>query len=242
MNVRFRFASLLEDGLILLNPSSYTGEYLISAVGLSEYGKINLDCAIDLLCHEYWEIGEFSGETSLKRLLPVIGEACCFGAEPERLWDFAHIMQPYAFFPDKCLLVIRDPLATLSQMLSYVSFSDEIWLVFAFTAQAGEIWRNVKSVYGDDGVHYCFHSKEKCNHNLPHVHAHYKHDGSASISILDGRILDQDSGKFPSKRLTAAQNRVLDNREELLSYWNNMTDGLYADPDYLLGKKSVVSK
>lgn len=242
LRVIFRFASSFEDELLLINPASFSGEYLIAAVGLSEYGAVDLNRAIELLCHEFWDMGEFPGETPLENLITAVGKVCGLGAKPEQLYDFRHIMQPYAFFPNRCLLVISDSSVTASQMLSYVSSTDEICLIFAFTAQAGEIWRNLKSDYGDDGVHYFFHSKENCGHNVPHVHADYRHDGSASISILDGKILVQDLGKFPSKRLRAAQNRVLDTREELLFYWNNMTDGLYADPDYLLGKRKVVSR
>lgn len=242
MRVRLRFAALLEDEILFVSSASFSGEYLISAVGIAEYGSIGLDCAIDLLCHDFWDMGYFPVETSFKKFLLEAGKCCRFNAETERLLDFNHVMQPYTLISDRCLLMIRDPSVTISQMLSFGSSAEEVDLIFAFTAEAGEVWRDSKSQCGDDGVHYNFHSGERSRHKLPHVHVRYKHEGSASISISDGSVLAQDGGRFPGKCLRAAQKRVIENKEELLGYWNKMTDGLSADPDFLLGKKTIASK
>lgn len=199
MRVRFRFAALLEDEILFVSSASFSGEYLISAVGIAEYGSIGLDCAIDLLCHDFWDMGYFPVETSFKKFLLEAGKCCRFNAETERLLDFNYVMQPYALISDRCLLMIRDPSVTISQMLSFGSSAEEVDLIFAFTAEAGEVWRDSKSQCGDDGVHYNFHSGEKSRHKLPHVHVRYKHEGSASISISDGSVLAQDRGRFPGK-------------------------------------------
>lgn len=242
MHIKFRFAALTEDEILLISPDSFSGEQLISAVGLSEYGAIGLDDAVKLLCHGFWDMGNYSSTTLFGGLLLAAGNECAFRAEGERILNFKHVMQPYALISNRCLLMIKDPAVTISQMLSFDPSAEEIDLLFAFTSEAGEVWRNSKSQYGDDGVHYYFHSGEMSRHKLPHVHVCYKHEGSASISIRDGRVLAQDGKRFPRKYLRAAQKRIIENKEELFDYWNKMTDGLSADPDYLLGKKTIVSR
>ena len=87
----------------------------------------------------------------------------------------------------------------------------------------------------DKDLRYFIRSNEQ-GHNLPHVHVSYRNEEHASICIVDGQLL---AGALPKKALKIARNRILEQRETLLRYWNEHTNGVHFDINYLFQNQSL---
>lgn len=94
-----------------------------------------------------------------------------------------------------------------------------------FSNLAKEIWQ-------EDGIRYFMHAREGVRHNCPHVHVDYRHESEASISVVDGTVLQ---GTLPKKVLKKAQTRILGEKAFLLECWNKYTDGLKVDINHYFG-------
>lgn len=68
----------------------------------------------------------------------------------------------------------------------------------------------------ENGIVFQIRSNEK-NHSLPHIHAKFG-DYNISISIETGEVL---AGNLPPKNQRIAQKWVMENKEKLLTDWNN---------------------
>ncbi|MBR2785639.1 MAG: DUF4160 domain-containing protein [Clostridia bacterium] len=76
----------------------------------------------------------------------------------------------------------------------------------------------IRGVVGDkNGVVFEVRTKEK-GHNVPHIHARYG-EYNISIAIDTGEVL---KGNLPGKKQKIAQKWVLDNKDMLITKWNNI--------------------
>lgn len=98
---------------------------------------------------------------------------------------------------------------------------------------AGEVLANVARP-----LRFFIHSKER-GHNTPHVHVDYRHESSASMSILDGSLLE---GRLPRRMEKRARKVILDNQRDLLQFWNDHTNGIHRDVNAWLGIMPITSQ
>lgn len=120
-------------------------------------------------------------------------------------------------------------LARLSEFFGDESFK----LYLRISGNAGEVMSGQIP-----GVSFRFNSKESGSHHVPHVHVSYKHGPEFSVSLIDGRILvgGSEYRKLTGRIRRAIDERIGQNREELLRDWNSLTDGIRVDVDALLGQ------
>ena len=116
---------------------------------------------------------------------------------------------------------------TLSAALALSLFDpdQEVWAFILLNNQAGEMFHGV-----DKDLRYFINSKEQ-GHNQPHVHITYRNQDRASISIINCSVL---AGNLPNRALKVATARIEENRAYLLKYWNNHTNGVHFDINYLI--------
>lgn len=123
------------------------------------------------------------------------------------------------------LVEIEDPTIPLSTISKYYDISKALHIFFVLSNQAGDIWV-------EDGLRYYMHSKEAGRHNLPHIHVDYKHECSATISLYDGKMVDED---MPRRVMKRASKKIMDNQRYLMECWNKLTDGLRIDLNVYFG-------
>ena len=116
---------------------------------------------------------------------------------------------------------------SVGEVLDHFSSKSEVTAFLMLNNSAGEFFRNE-----DDGIRYFIRSNES-GHG-PHVHVSYKNEAWASIYIDTGKIRD---GSLPAKVYKTAKKRILANKEKLLDYWNNNTNGIHFDINYLFANQ-----
>ena len=123
-----------------------------------------------------------------------------------------------------------DEATTVGDAISHFPSGEEIIAFILLNTQAGEVLSGA-----DKDLRYFIRSNEQ-GHNLPHVHVSYRNEEHASICIVDGQLL---AGALPKKALKIARNRILEQRETLLRYWNEHTNGVHFDINYLFQNQSL---
>lgn len=123
-----------------------------------------------------------------------------------------------------------DEAMTVGDAVSRFSGDEELFAFILLNNQAGEVFDGT-----DKDLRYFIKSNEQ-GHNLPHVHVSYRNEDYASICIVDGKLL---AGTLPKKALKAARNRILEQRETLIRYWNEHTNGVHFDINYLFQNQSL---
>ena len=128
--------------------------------------------------------------------------------------------------------VFVDPEVTLARLGDFFG-GDCFEFYLRISGNAGEVMAGKIS-----GVTFRFNSRESGSHHVPHVHVSYKHGTEFSVSLVDGRILAGESeyGKIPSRVRRTINERICQNRKELLRDWNSLTYGIRVDVDALLGQ------
>lgn len=132
--------------------------------------------------------------------------------------------QTYILAKDEFVQILN-PETSIGDVEKYYELEDGLQVFLVLSNQAGTIWNN-------DGLRYYMNSKETGSHHIPHVHVDYKHESTASISLINGEVLD---GKLPSKVLKKVKQRVADSREFLLQCWEKYTDGLRVNINHSFG-------
>ena len=90
-----------------------------------------------------------------------------------------------------------------------------------------------------DGVKYIIHSRESGKHSEPHVHVQYG-DIEDVFSIMTGERLSKNKARMmPIRIQEAIKTKIICNREELLQYWNNKTDGIKADVSWISSERII---
>lgn len=123
-----------------------------------------------------------------------------------------------------------DDAMTVGDAASCFPGDEELFAFILLNKQAGEVFNGA-----DKDLRYFIRSNEQ-GHNLPHVHVSHRNENHASICIVDGQLL---AGTLPKKALKTAQNRILEQRETLLRYWNEHTNGVHFDINYLFQNQSL---
>lgn len=89
------------------------------------------------------------------------------------------------------------------------------------------------TIFEDDGIRYYMHSKEAGKHNTPHIHVDIRHEISGSFSFIDGKQLSD--GKIKKNDIKKIEKMIINNKEKLIKYWNEHTDGLTVDLNQAFG-------
>jgi hypothetical protein len=119
----------------------------------------------------------------------------------------------------------------IAKLFDYYGDQTELTVLLVFSVLQGDVWREGR-------IRYYMRSHEAGHHNLPHVHVMVGHDYEASIGILDANIL---AGKLPKKFEHQIIKKITDNKCHLLECWNEMTDGIYVDINYLMGETQFLN-
>lgn len=156
-----------------------------------------------------------------------IGPATTFRDVLERIFDasgikksvFFKITSPLYCGVDEGLVHILNYDYPVSE---FIRFNDEVYSLSAcliFSKYQGEIYR-------EDNISYSIHSNEQ-GHNIPHVHVKVLgKDDTASVSILDGKIL---AGKLRQDACKKAVRLIERKREMFIDGWRSCTNGLDID-------------
>ena len=119
----------------------------------------------------------------------------------------------------------------VSTVLSVIDSHEDVTAFFCVSKDAGELFRGM-----DKDLSYRIRPKENVSHKEPHVHVCYKHRDSCSIAIETGEVL---AGSLPRRALRVAVERILDNRERLLRYWETGELGIYHNLNIQFGSETV---
>lgn len=236
MKASLCIASRTEEAYSFYDDDSQGGNVAIAACELSFLLGIDLDAAIELFTVDDRPMVELENMDA-----SIVHVACrLFGRFVTRPIDsrvHSFIAKRLHVYAEGALFHICDQSITFRSVLElFPSVGNLVNLILAVNGNAGELFRDEEGRYDDNGVRYFIRSREAGKHHKPHVHVVFRHEGSASIDIATGEILERGNGKFPSKRLRAARKRILDNKRRLLEYWNVSTDGLEVDLNVLFGK------
>lgn len=165
----------------------------------------------------------FTNDTRLYDLLDEIAGRMDFHNEN----DFFHKIVSPAFFTQSRIMYIDNQELLLQELCQRLSLGQNEQLFLVFSGDAGEVFRNE-----DAGFRYFFRSHEGNHHNIPHVHVNFEHEYDASFSLKDGAMI---AGNMPSKQQKRVKQKIMENQETLVEQWNEQTDGIRFDLDYLLG-------
>ena len=81
-------------------------------------------------------------------------------------------------------------------------------------------------------LRYYMHSREKGQHNEPHVHVRVHGSGEeVSVMLLTGKIV----GEMPYKYVKIALDEIMQNQQYYVECWNKYTDGLKVDINHSRG-------
>ena len=119
----------------------------------------------------------------------------------------------------------------LSKLFDYYGPQTELTLFLVFSVLQGDVWREGR-------IRYYMNSHEAAQHNSPHVHVMIGHDYEASIGILNADVL---AGELPPKFERQIKKKITDNKRHLLICWNEMTDGMHVDINYLMGETQFIN-
>ncbi len=88
------------------------------------------------------------------------------------------------------------------------------------------------------GVSFRINSRESGRHHEAHVHVSYEHRRDFAVSLIDGHVLagEPEYEKVPRRVRRAIDQRIRENSEELLRFWNDRTDGIKVDVNVILGQ------
>lgn len=114
----------------------------------------------------------------------------------------------------------------IQKLFEYYKTPDNLDFFLVFSVLQGDVWR-------EGQIRYFMYSHEAGHHSKPHVHVIINHESSASIDILDARIV---AGELPPKYQSKVLKKVSENRKYLLDCWNKQTDGMKVDINYGLGQ------
>ena len=161
---------------------------------------------------------ELSEESTVKNLIMAIKQKIRIIMPNFNCWDYIE----WAFVKGERYYFDDDNQNLLFIISKYFGYPDDtiIGVQFLISANAGE-------VDNAEGLEYYVHSRERCKHNLPHVHVNSTdHNHWAVIKIEDGEIIE---GKLPGRLKKKAKERILDNQQFFFECWNKMTDGIRVD-------------
>ena len=219
-----RFSFLVDDGKCYHTGKPGIGMediYYLMACDLNECDDVS-----EKLYNHYYANKEFCFEVEFAESLTVRDIQKMISDRIGFIWSrFLDMPLHTAFFCDGQLVHIKNHDIKLGTIQKWYDIGKEIALFFILCDQAGTIW-------SDDGLRYYMHSRESGKHNSPHIHVDYRNSEEASLSLIDGSVLD---GQLPSKVIKKAKKRILENQRFLLECWNKYTDGLQVDVDCFFG-------
>lgn len=218
---------------------SFPGEGVIAAVDLSSFADITLDSAIDLLCQGEVELEAPQGRNStLTDCVSAfwISKGVSSRTLLNRRRNFSLFVQL-----DDTIATIESYELTIDQVSCLIHRCD-LHFHIGFYRQAGEIPFSDRSIFKDNGLRYSLRYRESSKHHEPHVHVRLPGKWDASLSIINGRVLDiSPKQKTDPPKLKYAQLRIEHSKDRLLSCWEMVQEGLNPDLDLMFGKKNSYS-
>lgn len=227
IRVNIRYAVSCEGRTFVLDKGEMPGEAVVAVYELSSWMQLDMDEAIRRL-QSAWASLVVVGATSFRQLFCNLYEQDSDGVWPKAISGFPgniylHANGTYAYVDDLSLTV-----GGLADTFNARSFD----LYLLVNGNAGEVWRGMIPSVG-----FHFHSNEQCGHSVPHVHVDYRHECSAAIAIEDGKCLaDEGFDRVPGKTKREIRKLIEKNKRELLTLWNQQTNGIRIDIDATLGK------
>lgn len=227
MDISVAFAVSCEGRVYSPQLGEPDGGSIIAADGLGHWLGCGLDDAL-----------VFMGQTVVLRDLPesltvrdTVSRFLAVRLPQGRRFDLGCFPGCYYAIGEKQNVFV-DPEVTLARLGDFFG-GDCFELYLRISGNAGEVMAGRIS-----GVTFRLNSRESGSHHVPHVHVSYKHGPEFSVSLVDGRILAGESeyGKIPSRVRRTINERICQNRKELLRDWNSLTDGIRVDVDALLGQ------
>ncbi len=227
MDISVAFAVACEERVYSPQPGEPDGGSTIAADGLVHWLGCSLDDALALMRQSAVLRGLPESLTvrdaADRFLVACLPQGWCF--------DLSRFPGCYYVASEK-LNAFVDPGVTLTLLGDF--FEDEAFeLYLLVSGNAGEVMAGKIS-----GVTFRFNSRESSSHHVPHAHVSYRHELEFSVSLVDSRILAGESEyeKIPGRIRRDINERICQNREELLRDWNSLTDGIKVDVNALLGQ------
>lgn len=106
---------------------------------------------------------------------------------------------------------------SLLELIDYLKINYDSVVLYC-TGGIGGMYQSI------DGVSYFTHSNEENHKFTPHIHTEYKNK-TASYRIADGEKLEGDV--YPGKVEKMIKNKILSEKERLLKFWLDTTNGVY---------------
>lgn len=227
IRVNVRYAVLCEGRIFVLDKGEMLGEAVIAAYELSSWMQLDMDGAIRCLQSARASLA-IAGATSFQQLFCNLYEQAEDDVWPKSISGFPgniylYANGIYAYIDDLSLTV-----GGVADTFNARSFD----LYLLVNGNAGEVWHGLIP-----SVKFYFHSNEQCGHSVPHVHVDYRHECNAAIAIVGGKCLAGDGyDRVPGKTKREIRKLIEKNERELLTLWNQQTNGVRIDIDATLGK------
>lgn len=101
-------------------------------------------------------------------------------------------------------------------VLNYLGIGREFKL-FNCAWGVGETWKII------EGVKFFTHSNEENHKHIPHIHTIYDSEDATYYILTSKKIAGK---KYPSKVEKKIKKEITDNRQELLKFWKDTTNGI----------------